>query len=183
MRREVLLISKERCLYSSAGGSTMQKMIKKIPPEDCQTTRELSLRYVLKFCWNGCTWQKYSGPISNKWEHSLWQKVAKIDQKHQSDPQIQAILWCGKAEWRLQTWSVLRCFICRWRAGFKINVRRFTVRIEITHVCSHLVDVQEANCSFSQQCRVRNKVVWRRFTTGWSNGCTNLAVSVRNIIQ
>ena len=85
---------------------------------------------------NWTTRFQYHGPISNNLEHSLWQKVAKFDQIHQSDRKIHTILWCGKPDWRLQTWSVLRCFICRWRAGFKINVRRFTVRIQITHVCS-----------------------------------------------
>ena len=34
------------------------------------------------------------------------------------------------------------------------NVRAFTVRILIAHVCFHVVDVQEANRNFSLKCRV-----------------------------
>ena len=41
------------------------------------------------------------------------------------------------------------------------------MRIGITYVCSYFVDVQEANRSFSQKCRVWNCFARRRFTYGW----------------
>ena len=59
-----------------------------------------------------------------------------------------------------------RCFVCRWLARFKTNVKRNIVRIWITHVCSNFMDVQEANRSFSQQCRVWNYFAGCSFTNG-----------------
>ena len=100
-------------------------------------------------------------------KQSLWQKVAKTDKLHESNQKLQKILSCGKSNRILQTWFVPGLFIC-WRlASLKMNVLKFTVRIGITYVCSYFVDVQEANRSFSQKCRVWNCFARRRFTYGW----------------
>ena len=50
--------------------------------------------------------------------------------------------------------------------GIKSQRQKVYCAFLITHVCSHFMDVQEANRSFSQQCRVSNYFVWRRFTCG-----------------
>ena len=136
---------------------------------------------------NWTTWfamvSKYSGTINKKIEQGLRQKTAEIEHLRQSNQKLQAqFCHVRKSNWRLQTWFILRCFICRRRAGFKINGKRFSVRIWITYVCSHLIDLPEANRIFSQRCRVWNSVAWRRFTHGWFTSSSIFRVRVGNIV-
>ena len=73
----------------------------------------------------------------------------------------------GKHNWRLQTWFVPRCFICRWLARLQINVWKV--------YCAHLDQIRlfqvhgraRSNLQFLTPVRFWNYFAWRRFTYGW----------------
>ena len=83
-----------------------------IPPEDSETTWELSAVCVLRLFWNACTWPRigrpeffmvseYSGTISNKRQQSLWQKVATIVEMTSIKPRN-----AGKSViWEVKNWN------------------------------------------------------------------------------
>ena len=72
---------------------------------------------------------------------------------------------------------------CRCFARFQIHVRRFLVSIWIAHDVSHLVDVQEANSSFSQRHRVRSYCARRRLTNRWLTSSSIMGVCVGKIVH
>ena len=75
------------------------------------------------------------------------------------------------------------CLICGRLARFKTNVRRVIVRIWITHVCSHILDVQAGNRSFLLQRRARNYFARRRFAYGWIASSSMWRMCLGNILQ
>ena len=62
----------------------------------------------------------------------------------------------------LQAWICSGRIFC-WRlARFQVNCRLSVIRTWITNIRFDVVDVQEASCGVSQQCRIRNNFFGRK---------------------
>ena len=109
----------------------------------------------------------YLGTISNKMKRSSRQNVRQIDKHINQTKNYRQFCHVGN---QIEDGKLGVFRDASFASDFpdlKINDKRFTVRIWITHVCSLIVDVLQANRSFLQRCRVLNCFAGRRFTQGW----------------
>ena len=145
--RNTVKWQREMCLLLSRW-QRFAKMITWFIPEDHDTTKELSvvcaqiLRevacFVARFGRPDLLWLVNTVTRSFTKRHKAGDNnTAKVDQVHQSNQRLQAILSCGPWELEISNiWFVPWCFICRWLSRFTFNFRMCIVRIWITSVFS-----------------------------------------------
>ena len=135
-----------------------------------------SLLYVLKFWEVACFLARIGRPdfrrLVNTVARSFTKRheagdnnIAKVDQAHQSNQRLQAILSCGPWELKIANiWFVPRCFICRWLSRFTLNFRMCIVCIWITSVFSTFMVVLKSKPQFVKWVPSLNCFAWERFT-------------------
>ena len=107
--------------------------------------------------------------INHQMDQSMWQTTISFDLLHSSHMWIQAILFCVKHSTTLQIRIVPRLWFCRRRWRLEIDFRENFVLIWKSHVCSHKLDVQEADLFFTQFYGSWGNFSRCRFTHGWDS--------------
>ena len=88
--------------------------------------------------------------MSHQIDKSLWHTFSSFSFLHSSHMWIPTILWCRKHGSPMSTGFISRLRLC-WRLRrFKINITENLTYLWKSNICSHKLDVQEANVSVSQ---------------------------------
>ena len=154
--------------------------------ENCQ-------KYALEVSSSACVWhalvdQTLHGQWTNLHEQSpngpdlVTNTLGSCDFLFTSHKWIWAILSCGKHCTTMQTGTVTGLWFCRRSGRLKIDLRRNVVHIWKPRVCSHKLDVQNENFSFTQFNGIWNYFSWCRSThlwnsRSWSLGSGNWSVA------
>ena len=136
-------------------------------------------QFAHKLLWNSYIWLVLADiqtcSCGHEMDKSTWQTFGTFDLLHSSHMWIQTLLSCGKHSTTMQIRIVSRLWFCRRPWRLEVNTRRKS------NICSHKLDVQETNLSFTQFYGSWNHFSrWRfthgrcRFTRGWDSRSRSL---------